>query len=122
MGQTYASNYGGHMKDYPGARRLYTATGRRKRPLELSIIVYSIGTHYWTTLQEADNPIYDKVEKSWRMCWDDKEGKGRIESRQCRNILESQRWVRRMTRYVFKNHKLETPSYVKKMFVYPEHD
>lgn len=119
------SVFGGKLADLPKPHRRFYDDKRRKRPVRISVIVYSIGKHYWTTLHEEDNPIWDEKEQDWRTCWDDAAARGRIQSKRCNSLVESGRWVRHMKNLVFKNHKLQhdaMDSEVRKHFVYPEHD
>jgi hypothetical protein len=68
---------GGHIKDFqhlsPFTRKFPNRYSRRKVKVTISRY-YGYGPHYYVTIQEEDNPIWDG--KEWRMCWDDKEGKG----------------------------------------------
>lgn len=111
---------GGHIADYPGPHRRYYDDRRRKRKVTVGVIVYSIGKHYWVSMRQDDNPIWDG--KSWRLCWDDKESRGRVLSRQCDNKIEVHHFVRHAMHFVFPGHKLDWEPYSKTFFVYPEHD
>lgn len=92
--------YGGNIAHYPGARRQFP--GRKKRRVSISArSYYGIGKHYWVTMHEEDNPIWDTKEKSWRICWDDFEGRGAIESKSFLSIVSAQGWIKEVQKKQF---------------------
>ena len=101
------SFFGGHIKDYPKAKRKYP--GRTKRKVEVSArVYYGIGMHYWITLHEEDNPIWDAKGKGWRSCWDDTEGRGAIESSPFLSMVSAKEWIAEQVKTQFpkKTHKI----------------
>jgi hypothetical protein len=70
---------------------------------------YGLGKHYWVSMHEEDNPIWDKEGKGWRSCWDDTyENKGRIESAPFLSMISAKQWIERMQKEMFpkKTHRL----------------
>lgn len=99
--------YGGHIKDYPKAKRRFP--GKTKREVSISArSYYGIGVHYWVTMKEEDNPVWDAKEKSWRHCWDDIEARGHIESESFLSMVSAQQWIAKMQKKYFppKTHTL----------------
>jgi len=91
---------GGYIKDYPNAKRKFP--GKTKRRVSVSArMYYGIGKHYWVTMHEEDNPIWDAKEKGWRECWDDLKKNGRIESAPFLSIVSAQSWIKTMTKKYF---------------------
>lgn len=74
--------YGGKLKELtkPPCKRKYP--GKEKRPVHISILRFTgIGTHYYVSIKEEYNFIWDEKEKDWRQPWyssEDKEGSGKI--------------------------------------------
>jgi len=97
------SYYGGNIAELPKPRRRrYGTRKREKRPVKVSVHkYYGLGQHYWVSLHEDDNPIWDKKEKGWRFCWDDNEGKGRIFSEPFLSMLSAQLWIEEMVKTEF---------------------
>ena len=96
--------FGGNVKDYPGAKRRFP--GKRKREVTVSVrMYYGIGKHYWVSVKEKDNPIWDG--EHWRTCWDDFEGRGRIESQSFLSMVSAQQWLESLKKKEFpkKTHK-----------------
>ncbi len=98
---------GGNIADYPNARRRFP--GREKRLVSISArMYYGIGKHYWVTMTEEGNPIWDAKEKAWRTCWDDLQGNGAIESKSFLSMVSAQQWIIAMQKKMFpsKTHTL----------------
>lgn len=98
---------GGHIKDYPKARRMFP--GRKKRLVKITAkVYYGLGHHYWITMHEEDNPIWDAKERAWRTCWDDTDGRGAIESKSFLSMVSAQQWIRATQKKMFptRTHKL----------------
>jgi hypothetical protein len=99
---------GGNIKDYPNARRKFP--GRAKRHVRISACMYyGIGKHYWVTMHEEDNPIWDAKEKAWRKCWDDLKKNGHIESQAFLSMVSARGWIEKMQKKYFskKTHVLD---------------
>jgi hypothetical protein len=99
---------GGHIKDYPNAKRRFP--GKTKRHVRISAqMYYGIGKHYWVSMYEEDNPIWDAKEKTWRSCWDDLEKNGHIESAPFMSMVSAQEWIKKIQRKYFpkKTHILD---------------
>jgi hypothetical protein len=99
---------GGSIKDYPNAKRKFP--GRTKRLVRISArMYYGIGKHYWITMHEENNPIWDAKEKAWRECWDDLKKNGRIESQSFLSIVSAKLWIEEVAKKYFpkKTHKLQ---------------
>lgn len=95
-----ASFFGGNIKDYPKARRLFP--GKKKRHVSVSVrSYYGIGKHYWVTMKEEGNPIWDTKEKAWRECWDDTIGRGHIESKSFLSMVSAKLWIERISKTLF---------------------
>ena len=102
------SYFGGHIKDYPNARRMFP--GKKKRLVSVSIHkYYGIGAHFHVTLSEENNPIWDAKEKGWRECWDDTKAKGRIEFTRAQSLTSARAWIEKTMAKEFppKTHRLD---------------
>ena len=103
---------GGNIKDYPNAKRKFP--GRTKRHVRVSVrMYYGIGKHYWLTLHEEDNPIWDSKEKAWRECCDDLKKNGHIESEHFLSMVSAQDWLEKIINKLFpaKTHIIDAIDY-----------
>jgi hypothetical protein len=96
---------GGYIKDIPKPhRRMFP--GKTKRKLRISVARYSCGVHYYVTIREEDNPIWDKslhgpgwgkerADKpiGWHVAWDDKKGKGREFEQRCNTSRAASKYI-----------------------------
>ena len=106
------STFGGHLSELPKPHfRRFGPHRKEKRPVKVSVHrYYGIGQHYWVTLREEENPIWDAEIGGWRQCWDDDKSKGRIESEQFLSLTSATLWVRKMQKkdYPPSRYKLST--------------
>jgi hypothetical protein len=107
---------GGHLKDIPKPHRRKFDDKRRRRKVKYDITIFSgIGSHYYASLEEENNPIWNTATDEyrggpigWQESWDDTECKGRWLSKQCKTVEQAQAWVRNTFRREFgtKTHRL----------------
>jgi len=65
-------SFGGYLKDLskPYKRQF---PGDKKRRVEVRVMqYYGIGIHFYVSVREEENPIWDEKENYWTTCWDDK--------------------------------------------------
>ncbi len=76
-----ATTFGGHLKDIPLPHVRYWPGSFKKKEVRIRIMRYygAGGVHYYASLQEDSNPIWNSAEGYWQEAWDDLEGKGRDE-------------------------------------------
>jgi hypothetical protein len=101
--------YGGKLEDIPKPRKR-KFPGRTKRKVEVSIESYELvgGRHFYPSIQEEKNPIWDKKEKAWRSPWIDPKGEGKRESSRFDTLEEARAWVRKMLKkFPKETHKVE---------------
>jgi len=107
------SCFGGNIAEFKKPyKRKYGPKSKLKRPVRVSARkYYGLGQHYWVSLHEEDNPIWDAKEKGWRLCWDDAEGRGRIFSKSFLSMTSAQLWIEKLVRKEFpnKHFKLDKP-------------
>lgn len=104
---------GGYLKDIPRPWRRYFDDKRRKRKLRISIGTFSIGVHYFVTIHQEDNPIWDcrthaeerpdwkEIQETeygnevicWHKAWDDKEGEGIHLSEKFDTQFQAKKWI-----------------------------
>jgi len=102
---------GGYLAELPKPwKRMFP--GRSKRRVSVSIYkYYGLGQHYWVSLHEEGNPIWDRANKCWRSAWDDKsdDTKGRLFSRRCLSLVSARSYVEKIQKKFFPNktHKLD---------------
>ena len=104
---------GGHLKDIPKPHHRMYPCKNGKRPLRITVMRYSCGVHFWVTITEDDNPIWDTSAYDgtwggsegqvigWHSAWDDKEGKGRAFSEQCNTPREARIYIAKVLRENF---------------------
>ena len=73
--------YGGNFKKFKKPlKRKYP--GKEKRPVKISVSRFpGIGIHYFVSIREEYNYIWDKKDKDWREPWrsyEDKKGSGKV--------------------------------------------
>lgn len=98
--------YGGRLEDIPLPHiRLYPTLA--KRPVEIHIHkYYGIGKHYFPTIEEENNPLWDSSEGVWRQAWDDKESKGREFSSRFNYLYQAKNWVKKIIETEFQGEGL----------------
>jgi hypothetical protein len=98
---------GGYIKEVPlPHKRWYN--GRRKREVKIGVYVWwGTGTHYYASVEEDDNAIWNTKENLWQLCWDDPE-KGKRFDKKFDNIGQARDWVTKLLRKHFpkKTHKV----------------
>ncbi len=91
----YSEHHGGYLRDVPEPRvRIFPHPGI-KRAITIRITrYYGVGRHYFASVEERGNPIWDEGVHGWRFCWDDieKEGRG-FHSPRCNSIYWARKWV-----------------------------
>jgi len=105
--------YGGKLKDL--TRRPYKRKypGKEKRQVRISVMRFSgIGVHYFVSIREEYNFIWDKKEKTWREPWysyEDKKGRGQTFNSKFNTYAEAARYVKEILSEHFdmKTHKYE---------------
>lgn len=113
------SSHGGHLVDLslPHVRRFDDK--RRKRHVYVEIHTWrglSLGAKHWyVSVREEDNPIWDEAEQTWRVCWDDKEACGRTIRIEVLKQDSAWRAIRRLQRWVFLDHVFVHQSTQKKV-------
>ncbi|KKM96682.1 hypothetical protein LCGC14_1175520 [marine sediment metagenome] len=102
----FATWMGGYLSEISEPHIRFFDVSRRKREAKVSILTfYPIGKHYYAKVREQDNPIWHPTKREWCSPWDDCKGDGRSVSRQCETYEEAEKFVRRVLRWVFPNHR-----------------
>jgi hypothetical protein len=100
--------FGGFFKDYPGAKRLFDEPGYKPK-IHIGIRkYYGIGNHYWVTVQEEYNPIWDG--QGWRVCWDDPL-KRRDFTDAFNTKKQAEKWLKEIINSHFKDFQIEIEPY-----------
>ncbi len=97
------STCGGYLKDIPKPHKRKWPGHAERRRINITVGSFGIvgGIHYYVTLREEDNPIWDstpdrysKGEPSgWTSAWDDDKANGRIFERKCKSLHEVARFT-----------------------------
>jgi len=103
--------HGGYVKDLPINIKRVFDDRRKKRKVYASVLMYSVGRHYYATLAEESNPALVLENNKWieRICWDDgPKIKGRTESKRCNNWHAARAWIDQAFNRIFgkKTHRL----------------
>jgi len=101
--------HGGHLKDIPKPHRRWYDDKRRKRTVEIEVMVFwGIGHHYYVNIKEDYNGIWNTKEETWQECWDDKNARGKQFDKKFSNIIEARLWVETIRKKHFSKgrHKL----------------
>ena len=70
--------YGGHLAEQQYDKvYLHSVPGVRRRVVKVTVTKYVLGSHFYVSIREDDNPFWDPVEQAWRRCWDDPASNGR---------------------------------------------
>lgn len=70
--------WGGYLREIPKPHKRKWPESREKRTVNISCSIYSgIGKHYYVSILEEDNPIWNAKREVWQKAWDDKKGKGK---------------------------------------------
>lgn len=99
--------HGGYLKEIPKPHRRWY-NGRRKREVKIGVHVFwGVGIHYYVTVEEDDNAIWNSKDKLWQLCWDDPK-KGKRFDQKFGNIVEAREWVKKLQQKHFpkKTHKM----------------
>jgi hypothetical protein len=88
---------GGHLKDIPQPH-VRKFPGPSPRQVTIAIKRYfGIGHHYYGSVDEENNPIWNSEDNAWQETWDDREGKGRtFSSLGDVSIDVIHQWIRRI--------------------------
>jgi len=66
-----------------------------------------IGKHWFVSLKEEDNPIWDVQEDGWRIAWDDTEARGRyFDGPKSLSYGWAHTWAKQMIARHFPNHEI----------------
>ncbi len=87
--------FGGTLNDIPKPhiRKFYDYGKRRVR---ISIMRYSMGLHYYVSIEEEDNPLWDTSNPKkplWRVPWKDNKGKGISIGKQFNTVLAAEHFM-----------------------------
>jgi len=105
--------YGGKLKELTKRPCKRKYPGKEKRSVDISISRFSgIGVHYFVSIREEYNYIWDKKEKTWRQPWSsykDKKGRGQTFISKFNTYREAARYVKEIIAEHFstKTHKYE---------------
>jgi hypothetical protein len=72
--------HGGHLSDIPlpRIRRWPGCPDKRKITIRITRY-YDVGIHYFLTIFEEDNPLWNEKNQEWQFAWDDKEYRGKTD-------------------------------------------
>lgn len=90
----YCGHYGGLVPDNP--IRMWPKCQRKRRVTISIIMFYGIGQHYWVSLKEDGNPVWNTEEGYWFEPWSDRdpEGRGkRLDTQKFNTLIEAKRWI-----------------------------
>jgi hypothetical protein len=129
---------GGYLKDIPRPHfRMFGPIGRKwpqhipryrkLRELHISVYQYAGFPHYFVTLRQEDNYIWDTRREDtdppdfkgrWHKAWDDKRGEGKtIHSGELNNRLEVNAFIKKHVRR-FPRHKIRWDGWSRKLYMY----
>ena len=104
---------GGYLKEllFSDPPRRFFDDKRRKRPVHVKIICYGdyggIGVHYYVTVTEDHNPIWDSKQNIWTSAWDDYVGEGKKFENKFNTYIAAQNYVRKVTKkFPPKSHRI----------------
>ena len=100
---------GGYLKDIPKPhRRRWPDDTEAKRCVHIRCAMYSVGVHYWVSLEEEDNPLWNSGVYNdswgdsagtiigWQIAWDDEDARGRRFEKQTKSFAEAQHFARKV--------------------------
>lgn len=105
------SMLGGYLKDVP-----HGALKRRKfksdnigRYLSVSLTKYTgVGQHYYVSVREESNPLWNEKDQRWQKFWDDTEADGFSDHNRFNTLKQVEQYFKKIKRK-FKNHSIELP-------------
>lgn len=106
------SRRGGYISELKEPHHRWFPHGRQKREVTVTISTYQGmcpgAKHYYISLREEDNPIWDGFNHQWTMFWDDKIGEGRKLETKKNSEEEARAWALKTFQEEFnpKTHKL----------------
>lgn len=73
-----------------------------------------IGIHYYTSLEEEGNPIWQEKDKAWVTAWDDEKAKGRRFDKRCNSQSIARQFIKKtfLEEFSRETHVLVYDSYV----------
>ena len=96
---------GGHIKQVPKPHKRWYDDKRRKRPVKITVMgFWGLGRHYYVSIKEDGNGIWNTKEKTWQECWDDPAARGQQFDKKFDNMVLAAEWVRTMTKKHFPKH------------------
>lgn len=82
--QQYKSNSsssGGYLNEIPEPHIRKFPNPYSKRKVKITVSrYYGYGIHYYVSIREDDNPIWNSERNLWTRAWDDKEGEGKTDT------------------------------------------
>jgi len=100
---------GGHLKEVPKPHVRWYDKRRGKRLVKVTVMgFWGIGHHYYVTLREDSNGIWNTKEECWQECWDDPKARGQQFDKKFGNMVLAAAWVKEIAKKHFpkKTHKL----------------
>lgn len=117
--------WGGTIAEVPRPHIRWFPGSRRKREVEVSVSVFEgIGRHFHVGIIEEDNLLWDRKERCWRKCWQDREGMGKTFSARFTTEIAARRFIRNVIEEHFsrKTHKIRDLEGRAKRWFYREGD
>jgi len=112
---------GGYLKDVPLPHKRRWPGEKRQREVHAQIARYvgAMGRHYYASIQEERNPIWDTSDAfgrpgvaGWVCCWDDEGCKGKqLFTEKFDTHVQAMGWVKRMMTEHFPDHELIVDDY-----------
>jgi len=106
--KTGATYSGGHLVEIPEPHVRLWPNPNTKQPVRIAIGRFSGYPHYWASLTEKFNPIWNPTlygvewggelaEKpiGWQEAWDDKKGRGRTFEEECDSESQAKNFIQR---------------------------
>jgi hypothetical protein len=87
---------GGYLRDIPDPHVRRWPGDAKPRDVRVHIMrYYGIGIHYYATVEEEDNPLWDEATQCWRVAWDDDAARGRhFDSHACLSYHWAKWWAK----------------------------
>ena len=101
---------GGNLVEIPLPHKRYFDDRRRRRGVSVNIMRFPLNPHYYVSIKEADNPIWNPREENerggaWQLCWDDKEGRGLRHDQKFNTAKLAEGFIRKFLRRKFPRNK-----------------
>lgn len=113
------SHHGGYLHEVPEPHiRMCSLPGYR-RVVVVKNLKFIAGGHYYVSITEEDDPVWDAKQQGWRYAWDDEKKRGRSFDARYSHIRFVQPWIDRTIaqhfspkdRYAFEYDSIGTPTY-----------